>query len=103
MGMAEQRAGYRQPLFLAARHLDPALADDRVEPAIRPREQVVARRLLQDAEALRVRGRRVHEEQVLPDRSREELRILGDETDLRAQIVEVGFGARRSVVEDAAR
>ncbi len=91
---AQQRPGDRQPLLLAARDLDAALADHRVEPAVGARQQAVAGRLLQHLEALRVGGVRVDEQQVLADRAREELRVLGDEADLRAQLVQVDLRAR---------
>src|SRR6185295_5306649 len=44
----------------------------------------------------------VDEQQVLADRAREELRVLGDEADLRAQLVEIERPAGLAVVEDLA-
>jgi hypothetical protein len=99
----QQGAGDRQPLLFAAGDLDPAFADDRVEPVRGAREQAVAGGLAQDLEALRVRRRRVREQQVLADGAGEQLRILGDEPDLRAQRVEVDLVARDAVVENLSR
>ena len=88
--MAQQRAGDRQALLLAAGDLHAALADHRVEPLVGAREQGVARRLAQHVEALARRWRRgLHEEQVLADRAGEELRVLRDEADALAEAVEV--------------
>ena len=101
--MPQQGPRDRQPLLFAARHLDAAFADDRVEATVRAREQVVARRFPQHVEALGVRGGGVHEQQVLANRSGKELRVLRDESDPRAQAVEVDVGAGNAVVDDAPR
>ncbi len=69
--------------------LTPALADHRVEAAVGARQQAVAGGLLQHLQALGVGGVGLHEQQVLADRAREELRVLGHEADLLAQLVEV--------------
>ena len=58
-------------------------------PRSRARQQAVAGRLAQHVEALGVGRRRVHEQQVLADRAGEELRVLRDEADPLAQLVEV--------------
>ena len=55
----------------------------------------------QHLQALGVGGVRPHEEQVLADGAREELRVLGDEADALAQLVEVHPSCRLAVVEDA--
>ena len=76
MGAPQQGPRDRQPLLFTTRHLDASLTDERVEAAVRPREQVVAGGLPQHIETLGVCGGRVHEQQVLADGSGEQLRIL---------------------------
>ena len=100
---AQQRAGDGEPLLLAARHLDAALADDGVESLLRARQQTVAGRLVQHLEALRVGGGGTHEQQIFADRSGKQLRVLRDEPDALAQPIEIDVRARLSVVENPAR
>ena len=100
---AQQRARDRQALLLAPRDLHPALADERVEAAVGPRQQALAGGALEHLQALGVGRAGLHEEQVLADRAREELRLLGDEADLLAQALEVDPVVGLAVVEDAAR
>ena len=89
----QQRARDREPLFLAARHLDAAFADHRVESAVGARQQAVTGRLAQHVQALVVGRRRIHEQQVLADRAGEELRVLRDEADAFAQRFEIDVAA----------
>src|SRR6185369_10506398 len=98
---AQQGAGDRESLFLAAGDLDAALADHRVEAAVGARQQAVAGGLLEHLQALGVARSRIDEEEVLADRAGEELGVLGHEADLRPQLLEVEVGARDAVVEDA--
>src|SRR6266550_7390456 len=100
MRIAKQRAGDREPLLLTARNLDAPLADKRIETFVGSSPEGVRRRLVEDVEALLIGGVRVHEFQILANRSREELRILGDETDTLAQPVEIDLGAIYSIVEN---
>ena len=58
-------------------------------PLVGARQQVVAGGLAQHVEALGIGGAGIDEEQVLADGAREQLRVLGDEADARAQAVEV--------------
>src|SRR5688500_8178759 len=57
-------------------------------------------RLVQHIHALLIGRVGVHELEILPDRSGEELRVLRDESDALAQPLEVDGGARHSVVKD---
>src|SRR6478736_10324397 len=102
MRTAEQRTGDREALTLAARHLDPALADDCIEPPVRAREQAVARGFLQRGQALGVCGLWPDEAQVLSDRPGKQLRVLRDEADALAHAVEVHRVVGVPVVENPA-
>src|SRR4029453_11728153 len=92
----------REPLLLTARDFHPALADHRVEPAIGPLEQPMRRRAAQHVEALGIARVRLHEREVLANRSGEELRVLRDEADPLAELVEVHLAAVSAVVGQAA-
>ena len=100
-GPAEQRAGDREALPLAAGHLHAALADHGVETLVGAGEQAVAAPASARPGIPR-RWRRADEEQVLADRAGEELRVLGDEADALAEAVEIDVSLVMSVVEDAA-
>src|SRR2546425_12885053 len=100
MRTPQQGARDRQALLLASRDLDAAFADDRVEATGRPREQIVAGRLPQHLEALGIGRRRVHEQQVLANRAREQLRVLRNEPDPLANALEIDLGAGNPVVEN---
>src|SRR5450759_2827048 len=100
MRVAEQCARDREALLLSARDLDAAFADQRIEPLVSSRQQSVRRRLVQHVEALFVGRVWIHEFEIFTDRSREKLRVLGDETDPLAQPVEIDVGAPYSVIEN---
>jgi hypothetical protein len=55
---------------------------------------------VQDLLTLFVGRRGVHEQKILPDRARKELRVLGDESDTFTQSVQVDVEARNAVVQD---
>src|SRR4030065_102979 len=65
-----------------------------------PGAEAVAGRALEHLPALRVGRVGPHEEQVVPDRAGEELRVLGDEADLLAQLLEVDPVGGVAVVGD---
>src|SRR3990170_2797090 len=102
MRVAQECARDREPLLLPAGHLDPAFSDHRIQSLVRSREQGVRGRLVEHVEALLVGRPRIHEEQIFPDRSGKELRVLCDEADALAQAVEVDRVAREAIVQYAA-
>ncbi len=87
--MPQQRASNRKPLLLASRNLDAAFADQRVQAAVRARQQTMSGGLIQNLHAFRVCRPRIYEEQVLANRAREQLRILGHESDLFPQQIQI--------------
>src|SRR5262249_41204573 len=101
MRTAKQGTGDRESLFFPSRHLHAALTDHRVQTLGRAFEQARARRAAQRRQALLVGRLWIPEEQVLPDRSGKELRVLRDEADALAQPVEVDVAAGDAVVEDS--
>ena len=94
VGIPEQRPRDRQPLALAAGDLHAAFADHRVEPLC-----ARASRLSHAAACAARRGTSasvapgLHEQQVLADGAGEQLRLLRDEPDPRAQPLEVHLRA----------
>src|ERR1035437_10209059 len=98
--LAQQCAGDRQALLLAARDLDATLADHRVQTLAGAPQQPLHGGLLQHFEALLVRGIGPHEAQVFADRAREQLRVLGDEADALTQAVDSDFVLGDAVIVD---
>ena len=103
VGVAQQGARDREALALAARDLHACFSDDRVQSLVRPREQAVARRASQRVQHLRVARSGAHEQQVLANAPREQLRVLRDEPDAGAQSLQVHLQPRVPVVENPAR
>ena len=91
-----------EPLLLAARNFDAAFADHGVESFIGAGEKAADRGLAKDVHAVFIGGARIDEEQVLADGTGEQLRILRDEADAFAQIVDGDFVFAGTVVKDVA-
>src|SRR5438045_4586237 len=72
MRITEQGAGDRESLLLAPGYFDAALADYGVETLVRPRQESVCSRLVQDVEALGVGCVGIHELEILADGAGEE-------------------------------
>src|SRR6185503_12498401 len=100
MRFAQKRPRNRKPLLLAARDLYSAFADHRIETLVGARQQRVGGRLVQYVETFGVGGVRIHELEVLANRSGEQLRVLRHQTDPLPQPVEIDFRAGYTVVED---
>src|SRR5437870_2247871 len=83
----EQRAGDREALLFSARYFHATLANQGIEAAIGTQKQALHGSLPQHVQALLIGRMRLDEEQVLADRSREQLRILGHESDPLAQML----------------
>ena len=65
-------------------HNHAAFSDQRIQPSIGAREKAVGRRLLQHFHTFGIRCRRIHKQQILADRSREQLRVLRYKADFLA-------------------
>src|SRR5690606_16755246 len=81
--LAQQRAGDRQALALAAGELHAHLADPRRQPLAGLLQQVGARGLLERRDHLFIGGVGLHELQVLAQRAGKQVRLLGHEADGR--------------------
>src|SRR5213078_2387961 len=82
----EESARDRDPLTLASRELDPALADLRVVPAREPDDEVVRVSRLRRRDHVRLAGLGPGVGDVLGDRGREEDRVLLDDRELPAEV-----------------
>src|SRR6266850_1455913 len=100
--MTQESASYREPLFLAARHLHATFTDQRIQALVGAGEQAVASCLLQHTHAVFIGGRWIDEQQVLSNASGEKLRVLSDEPDAFAQTLEIDVIDGESVVSDVA-
>ena len=87
--MTQERPCNRKALLLAAGDLHAAFSDQRIQPSIGAREKAVGRRLLQHFHTFGIRCRRIYKQQILADRSREQLRVLRYKADFLAQQIEV--------------
>src|SRR5439155_24328937 len=96
----EQRAGDREALLFSARYFHATLANQGIEAAIGTQKQALHGSLPQHVQALLVSRVRLDDEQVLADRSREQLRILGHESDPLAQMLDLHLVFRGPVVID---
>ena len=83
----QERPGEGQPLALAARELEPLLADPRVEPFRQALHQVVEAGRAQGGAQLRLARARGGDDEVLAHGSREQVRALGGEGDRLAHAV----------------
>src|SRR5258708_39676660 len=77
----KERPGDRQTLLFAARYFHSRFPNHGVETAAGPQEQALYGRLPQHIQALFVGRLRLNEQQILPDRPGEQLRILGHKSD----------------------
>src|SRR5258708_13753016 len=100
MGASKKRARNRESLLFTTGDFYSALTDHRVESAISSREQRIRSCFVYHLEALDVRRARTHEEEILANRSREQLRVLRHESDSLAQTIEVDHVARVSLVKN---
>src|SRR5262245_21726832 len=98
----KESASDRQALLLSAGDFDTTLADHRIQPPLRARQQAVTGRLVQHLQTLVVGRPGVHKEQVLADSAGEQLRVLRDESDPLAQLVQIDLVSRVAVVKDVA-
>src|SRR6266567_8242841 len=98
--MPQQRSRNRQSLLLASRNLYATFTNQSVQAAIGARHQTMRSSLLQYLQAFCVAGIRVHEEQILANRSREKLGVLSDKTDLFAKHIQIHAIRRDSVVQN---
>src|SRR5882762_2446863 len=99
---AQERASNRKPLLLPTGDFYPALTNNGIQPLVRSRKKTLARRLFQHGHALLVRGTGIHEEEILSDRAREELRVLSDQANALAQPVEIDLFNREPVITNIA-
>ena len=88
-GPPEQGTRNRQSLLLATGDLHASFAYHCIESLLRACEQRLRRRLPEDIETFLVCRIGAHEQQVLSNRSREQLRVLRHEPDALAQAIEV--------------
>src|SRR6266496_1993316 len=100
MGTPKKRARNRESLLFTTGDFHSTFTNHRVESAISPREQRIRGCLVYHLEAFDVGRTRTHEEKILANRSREQLRILRDESDSLTQTIEVDNVARVSVVKN---
>lgn len=102
LGSAQQSTGDRDALFFAAGEFEAPFADGGFEALFGTGEQGIARGFRERLQQVGFGGCGVHEEQVFPDGAGEKLGVLGDETDLAAQVVEMDGLLVEAIVEDAA-
>src|SRR5882724_728791 len=100
--MTKQRSRNGKTLLLASGHFYATFADERIQPAIGARKQAVSGSLLEHFHTFFVGRLRTHEQQIFPDRTRKELRVLGNKADFLPQDVEVDAVRRKSVVQNRA-
>jgi hypothetical protein len=101
--LPEQRPRDGEALFLATRDLHSSLADHGVEAAVRPMQQPIRCCLMQHRQALGVARSWTREEQILSNRSREQLRLLRHQADALAQAIEAHARTLDAIVENATR
>src|SRR5438067_10048424 len=100
MRTSKKRARNRQSLLFSAGDFHSAFANHGVESAITSGEQRIRSCFVHHLEAFDVGCTRTHEKEILANRSREQLRVLRDESDSLTQTIEIDNVARVSVVEN---
>src|SRR5437868_13595961 len=99
MRTSKKRARNRQSLLFTTGDFHSTFTNHSVESTISSGEQRIRGCFVYYLEALDVRRTRTHEEKILANRSREQLRVLRDESDSLTQTIEIDNVARVSVVE----
>src|SRR5581483_2306370 len=100
--IAQQGTRDGDALALSAGELQAAFTDARVDPVASPLEDRGRRRALDRLQTLGIAGIGRPDLQVVANRAREEMRIVRDETDARAQIVAIEKLAVDAVERDGA-
>src|SRR5437773_939860 len=101
--MTKQRTRDRKALLLPAGYFHAAFADERIEAFVRSSKQAVAGCLPQHFHTVFIRCGGIDEQQVLPNASGKQLRILRYQADTVPQAFEIDIVDRKAVVSDIAR